>query len=139
MGGLSWFSIWQTNPQVKECFPRKTYLSHVKEYEVDGAVKFGYGVSSHTRAHIVSFMGAFLEGVLHPHLQCNIFPSPLLQLIYYGCNIECYMQWKVRSTLIPLGAKNTLSVMCKESKRHCKCIPSTSRTFISYVFYFIGL
>jgi hypothetical protein len=35
---------------------------------------------------------------------------------------------------MPLGAKNTLSAMCKESKRHRKCIPSTSKTFINYVF-----
>jgi hypothetical protein len=29
-------------------------------------------------------MGAFVEGVLHPHLQCNLFPSPLFPLIDYG-------------------------------------------------------
>jgi hypothetical protein len=39
-------------------------------------VTFGHGVS-HTRAHIVSFMSAFLEGVLHSRFQCNLFPSPL--------------------------------------------------------------
>jgi hypothetical protein len=38
---------------------------------------------------------------------------------------------------MPLGAKNTLSAMCKESKRHHKCIPSTSGTFINYVFSFL--
>jgi hypothetical protein len=37
---------------------------------------------------------------------------------------------------MPLGAKNTSSSMFKESKRHCKCIPSTSGTFINYVFSF---
>jgi hypothetical protein len=52
-------------------------------------------------------------------------------------NIEFYVKLKVRSTAIPLEAKNTLSSMCKESKRHKKCIPSTSNTFINYVFYFL--
>jgi hypothetical protein len=47
------------------------------------------------------------------------------------------MQGKVKNTAMPLEARNTLSAMCKESKRHRKCIPSTSRTF-SYVFYFTG-
>jgi hypothetical protein len=36
-----------------------------------------------------------------------------------------------------IGAKNTLSSICKESKRHHKCIPSRSNKFINYVFYFL--
>jgi hypothetical protein len=39
---------------------------------------------------------------------------------------------------MPLGARNILSAMCKESKRHHKCISPTRGTFINYVFYFIG-
>jgi hypothetical protein len=35
---------------------------------------------------------------------------------------------------MPLGDKNILSSMCKENKKNYKCIPSTSRTFIDYVF-----
>ena len=38
---------------------------------------------------------------------------------------------------MPLGDKNTLSTMCKESKSYCKCIFSTSETFINYVFSFL--
>jgi hypothetical protein len=38
---------------------------------------------------------------------------------------------------MPLEVRNTLSSMCKESKRHCKCIPPTSGTFINYVFSFL--
>jgi hypothetical protein len=47
------------------------------------------------------------------------------------------MQWKVKSTTMPLEARNTLSAMCKESKRHHKCIPPTRETFINYVFFFL--
>jgi hypothetical protein len=38
---------------------------------------------------------------------------------------------------MPLEVRNTLSAMCKESKRHRKCIPPTSGTFINYVFSFL--
>jgi hypothetical protein len=31
-------------------------------------MNFGNGVLDISRAHIVSFMGAFVEGVFHPHL-----------------------------------------------------------------------
>ena len=44
----------------------------------------GHGVLNISRSHIVSFIGAFVEGVLHPRLQCIIFQIPLLSLIYYG-------------------------------------------------------
>ena len=65
-------------------FPKKTLSKSCNEYEVDGAMTFGHRVLDISRAHIVSLMGAFVEGVLHPRLQSNIFPSPLLSLIYYG-------------------------------------------------------
>jgi hypothetical protein len=57
-------------------FPKKTLTKSCSEYEVDWGNIFGHGVLDISRAHIVSFMGAFVEGVLCP-LQCNIFPSPL--------------------------------------------------------------
>jgi hypothetical protein len=41
---------------------------------------FRHGVLEISKAHIVSFMGAFVEGVLHPCLQCNLFPSPLFAI-----------------------------------------------------------
>jgi hypothetical protein len=46
------------------------------------------------------------------------------------------MQGKVKSTTMPLEDRNTLSAMLKESKRHLKCIPSTSETFISCVLFY---
>jgi hypothetical protein len=38
---------------------------------------------------------------------------------------------------MPLEVRNTLNDMCKESKRHCKCNPPTSGTFINCVFSFL--
>jgi hypothetical protein len=59
-------------------FPKKNLSKSCSEYEVDGGVTFGHGVLVISRAHIVSFMGAFVEGVLHPCLQCNLFPRPFI-------------------------------------------------------------
>jgi hypothetical protein len=45
---------------------------------------------------------------------CNatFFQVLHLPLIYYGPNIECYVQWKVKSTAMPLEVRNTLSAIC---------------------------
>ena len=64
--------------------PKKTLSKSCSEYEVNGGVTFWHGVLNISRAHIVSFIGAFVEGVLHPRLHCNIFTIPLLLLLYYG-------------------------------------------------------
>jgi hypothetical protein len=82
---------------------------------VDRGKSFGHGVLDVSRVCIVSFMGAFVEGVLRPTFAMQHFfnpsqhffnPSPLS---YYVPNIECYVQWKVKSTAMPLGFRNTLS------------------------------
>jgi hypothetical protein len=52
-------------------------------------------------------------------------------------NIECYVQWKVRSTAMPLEAKNTLSVMCKESKRHTNAFPQQAGHLLIMCFLFL--
>jgi hypothetical protein len=51
-------------------FPNKTLSRSCNEYEVDWAKTLGHGVLAISRAHIVSFMGAFVEGALHPFF-CN--------------------------------------------------------------------
>jgi hypothetical protein len=62
-----------------------------------GVVPFGHGVLDISRAYIVSFMGAFVEGALHPFV-CNatFFQALYLPFIFDGPNIECYVQWKVK-------------------------------------------
>jgi hypothetical protein len=44
---------------------------------MDGGKTFGYGVHD-SRDPSISFMGAFVEGVLHLRFQCNLFPSPFI-------------------------------------------------------------
>ena len=61
-----------------------TLFKSCNEYEVNRIKTFGNGILNISGDHIVSFMGASVEVVLHPHLQCNIFPNPLLSLINYG-------------------------------------------------------
>jgi hypothetical protein len=47
-------------------FPKKTLPRSCNEYEVDWRKTLGHGVLGISRVYIVSFMGAFLEGELHP-------------------------------------------------------------------------
>ena len=78
-------------------FPNKTLSRPCSEYEVDLGITFGHGVLDISRAHIVSFMGAFVEGELHSFI-CNatFFQSLYFPFIFYGLNIECYVQCKVK-------------------------------------------
>jgi hypothetical protein len=92
-------------------FPKRILSRSCDEYEVDRGKTFGYGVLDISRVHIVSFMGAFVEGVLRPLFAMQHFSKPL-PLIYYGLNIECYVQWKVKSITMALGIWNTLSAIC---------------------------
>jgi hypothetical protein len=48
------------------------------EYEVDGGNTFGHGFPEISRDHIVSFMGSFVEGVLHPY----VFNATFFQALY---------------------------------------------------------
>jgi hypothetical protein len=75
-----------------QMFPKKTLSRPCNEYEVDGGRTFGNGVLDISRAHIVSFMGVFVEGVMDPFI-CN---AKFLQALYfpfivYGPNIEYYV------------------------------------------------
>jgi hypothetical protein len=71
---------WVDQSPSQGVFPKKILSKSCSEYEVDGGMTFGYGVFDISRAHIVSFMGAFVESVLHPCLQRNLFPSPLFAI-----------------------------------------------------------
>jgi hypothetical protein len=61
---------WVGQSPSQGMFPKKTLSRPCSEYEVDWGSTFGHGVFDISRAHIVSFMGAFVEGVLHPFV-CN--------------------------------------------------------------------
>jgi hypothetical protein len=77
-------------------FPNKTLSRSCSEYEVDGDRIFGHGVPDISRAHIVSFMGAFVEGVLHPFVCNQHLSKPFIFLSFFRFQ--------------------TLSAMCKEIK-----------------------
>jgi len=87
-------------------FPKKTLSKTCSEYEVDGGRTFWHGVPDISRAHIVSFMGPFMECVLHPFV-CNAtyFQSLSLPFIFFGPNIGCYMQGKKNNTAMPLEVR----------------------------------
>jgi hypothetical protein len=75
---------WVGQSPSQGVFPKKTLYKSCNEYEVDGGMTFGYGVLDISRVHIVSFMGAFVEDVLHPSFAMQhfsntfYFPSNLL-------------------------------------------------------------
>jgi hypothetical protein len=56
---------WVGQSPSQEMFPNKTLSRSCNEYEVYWGNTLGHGVFDISRAHIVSFMGAFVEGVLH--------------------------------------------------------------------------
>jgi hypothetical protein len=67
---------WVGQSPSQGVFPKKTLSNSCSEYEVDGGMTFGHGVLDISRAHIVSFMGAFVEGVLHPSFAMQHFSKP---------------------------------------------------------------
>jgi hypothetical protein len=80
---------WVGQSPSQGVFTNKTLSNSCSEYEVDWGMNFGHGVIDISRAHIVPFMGAFLEGVLHPSFSMQPFSKPFyFPLIYYGVNIE---------------------------------------------------
>jgi hypothetical protein len=98
---------WVGQSPSQGMFPKKTLFRPCIEYEVDGGRNFGHGVLDISKAHIVSFMGAFVEGVLHPFVyNATFFQALYLPFIFYGLNIECNVKWKVKNTTMPLEVRN---------------------------------
>jgi hypothetical protein len=95
---------WVGQPTCQGVFPKKTLSRPYSEYEMDGGKTFGTGALDISRVHIVSFMGAFMEGVLHPSF-ATFFQCLYLCFIYYGLNIECYVQVKKISIVMLLEFK----------------------------------
>jgi hypothetical protein len=86
-------------------FRKKTLSRSCNEYEVDWENNLGHGVLDISRVHIVSFMGFFIEGELHPYFVCNVtFFQALfiflciLFISFSSSNIECYVEWKEKNT-----------------------------------------
>jgi hypothetical protein len=76
---------WVFQSPSQGVFPKKTLSKSCSEYEVDGGMSFGHGFLDISRDHIVSFMGAFVEGVFHPLFAMQPFPKPFyFPLIYCG-------------------------------------------------------
>jgi hypothetical protein len=78
---------WVSQSPSHEMFLKRTLSRSCDEYEVDWGNTFGHGVLDISRVHIVSFMGAFVEGVLRNLFAMQHFSKPL-HLIYYGMNIK---------------------------------------------------
>ena len=99
-------SYWVGQSPSQGVFPKKTLSMPFSEYEVDEGRTFGHGVLDISRAHIVSFMGAFVEGVLYPFV-CNetFFQTLYFPFIFYNMKIECYVQGKKKSTKMPLEVR----------------------------------
>jgi hypothetical protein len=57
---------WVGQSPIQGMFPKKTLSISCNEYEVDWENNHGHGVIDISRINIVSFMGSFVEGVLHP-------------------------------------------------------------------------
>jgi hypothetical protein len=70
---------WVGQSPSQGMFPKKTLYSPCNEYEVEWGSTFGHGVIDISRAHIVSFMGAFMEGALHLFI-CN---ATFFQALYF--------------------------------------------------------
>ena len=73
-------------------FPKKTLFRPCIEYEVDGGRNFGHGVLDISRAHIFSFMGAFVEGVLHPLFAMQNFSKLFISFHLLWSKLECYVK-----------------------------------------------
>jgi hypothetical protein len=68
---------WVGQSPSQGMFPKKTLSRSCSECEVDGGMIFGHGVLDISRSHIVSSMGSFVEGVLHPSFAMQHFSKPL--------------------------------------------------------------
>jgi len=85
---------WVCQSPSQGMFPKTTLSRLCNECEVDWGSTLGHGVLDISKAHIVSFMGAFAEGVLHPFICNATFFQALCFTFSLSSNIECYVQWK---------------------------------------------
>jgi hypothetical protein len=69
---------WVDQSPSQEMFPKNTLSISCDKYEVDGGMNFGHGVVDMSRDHIVLFMYAFVEGVMHPSFAMKPFSKPFI-------------------------------------------------------------
>jgi hypothetical protein len=105
---------WVGQSPSQGMFPKNNISISCKKYEVGWGSIIGHGVLDISRDHIVSCMGAFVDGALHPFI-CNATFFQALYFpffVFYGLNIECYVQWKEKEHENATQSYNTLCVMC---------------------------
>jgi len=73
---------WVGQSPSQGIFPKKTLSRSCNEYELDWGSTLGHRVLDISRAHIVSFMGAFVEGALRPFV-CNAIFFQSLHLSFF--------------------------------------------------------
>jgi hypothetical protein len=71
-------TYWVGQSPSQGMFPRKTLSRPCREYDVDWGGTFGHGFFDISRAHIVTFMGGFMEGVAMKH-----FSKPFIFLPFF--------------------------------------------------------
>jgi hypothetical protein len=69
---------WVDQSPGQGVFPKKTLSKSRSEYEVYWGKTFGHGVLDISKARIVSFMGAFVVGVLHFSFAMQHFSNPFV-------------------------------------------------------------
>ena len=89
---------WVKKSPSQGMFPKKTLSRSCDEYKVDWGKTLGHGFLNISRVHIVSFMGAFVEGALHSFV-CN---ATFFQALYFP-----FFSFMIR----------TLSAMCNGKKK----------------------
>jgi hypothetical protein len=75
-------SYWIDQSLSQGMFAKKTLFKPCSKYEVDEGLTFGHGVLDISRVHIISFMGAFVEGVLRPSFAMQHFSKPFICLSF---------------------------------------------------------
>jgi hypothetical protein len=87
---------WVSQSQCQRIFPNKTLYRSYDDYEVDWGKIFRNGVLDISRVHVVSFMGAFVYGVLHPLFTMKHFYKPF-PLIKYGSIITGFVVVQIQT------------------------------------------
>jgi len=73
---------WVSQSPSQGIFTKKTLSRSCDEYGVDWGKTLGHGVLDISRVCTVSFMGASVEGVLHPSFAMQHFSKPSMCLSF---------------------------------------------------------
>ena len=97
---------WVDQSPSKGVFPKMTLSRPCSEYEVDWGSTFGHGVLDISRAHILLFIGAFVEGAQHPFV-CNatFFQALYLPFFFMVRTLSAICNGKKKGTAMPLEVR----------------------------------